>query len=149
MGSGPQRGRPPRRRSRFLTDDVVPDGSPASRIAEPGPVRRGPSCRICGTRLVGSAAALLGRCERCPADLDEDLLAELKQWRAEVADAKKVPGFTVLSDKTLTAIAEQLPVTDRDLLRIRGIGQKKLTDYGEDIVAMVTSAGLSKTAGQK
>ncbi|QHN18513.1 AAA family ATPase [Gordonia amarae] len=139
----------PRRRSRFLTDDVVPDGSPASRIAEPGPVRRGPSCRICGTRLVGSAAALLGRCERCPADLDEDLLAELKQWRAEVADAKKVPGFTVLSDKTLTAIAEQLPVTDRDLLRIRGIGQKKLTDYGEDIVAMVTSAGLSKTAGQK
>ena len=96
-----------------------------------------------------TAAALLGRCERCPADLDEDLLAELKQWRAEVADAKKVPGFTVLSDKTLTAIAEQLPVTDRDLLRIRGIGQKKLTDYGEDIVAMVTSAGLSKTAGQK
>jgi len=126
-----------RRRSRFVTDDIVPDTSPASRIAEPAPVRRGPSCRICGTRLVGSAAALLGRCERCPADIDENLLAELRQWRDEVADAKKVPGFTVLSEKLLTSIAEQAPATPQELIKIHGIGQKKLTDYGDDIVAIV------------
>ncbi|HMS75580.1 ATP-dependent DNA helicase UvrD2 [Gordonia sp. (in: high G+C Gram-positive bacteria)] len=133
-----------RRRSRFVTDDIVPDTSPASRIAAPAPVRRGPSCRICGSRLVGSAAALLGRCERCPADLDEELFAALKQWRTEVAEARDVPGFTVLSDKTLTAIAEQAPATPRELLKIHGIGQKKLADYGDDIVGIVV-----KTAGQK
>lgn len=131
-----------RRRSRFLVD-IIPDDSPASKIAEPRKQKKGPVCRVCGTRLVGSSAALLGRCDRCPSDLDEDLLVALKEWRLARARERDVPAFTVFSDKTLIAIAEQRPDDEQGLLGIHGIGQKKLVDYGEELIDVI------KTAGQK
>lgn len=131
-----------RRRSRFLAD-LVPDDSPASPIAKERAPRRGPTCRVCGSRLMDSTATLLGRCAGCPSDLDEGLLVSLKEWRRERAQEKKVPAFVVFSDKTLTAIAEQRPTDTAALVAISGIGAKKVDEYGADIIELV------KTAGQK
>ena len=132
----------PRRRSRFLAD-LVPDDSPASRVAPERKSRRGPVCRVCGTRLMDSTATLLGRCADCPSDLDEGLLVALKEWRRDRAQTKKVPAYVVFSDKTLTAIAEQRPTDTAALVSISGIGAQKLSEYGEEILDLV------KTAGQK
>src|SRR5690606_26252408 len=131
-----------RRRSRFL-NDLVPDDSPASKIAKERTPRKGPSCRVCGARLTGSTATLLGRCSSCPSDLDEDLLVALKEWRRERAQEKKVPAFVVFSDKTLTAVAEQRPTDTAGLVSIPGIGASKLDEYGEELLEII------KTAGQK
>lgn len=143
-------GRKVRRRSRFLIG-LVPDDSPASRIAThtterpSGPKRVHPTCRICGRPLLNTQATMLGRCSRCPADVDPELLAALKEWRKEKADELSLPHFVVFSDTTLTAIAEQRPADDRALVAIPGIGAKKLQTYGADVLAVVRS----KTAGQK
>ncbi|SKX67304.1 DNA/RNA helicase, superfamily I [Mycobacteroides abscessus subsp. abscessus] len=133
-----------RRRSRFLAD-LVPDDSPASRIAPASKraPRKGPTCRVCGSRLLDSTATLLGRCADCPSDLDEGLLVALKEWRRTRADSKKVPAFVVFSDKTLLAIAEQRPTDSAALVSISGIGAAKLNEYGEEVIELV------KTAGQK
>lgn len=133
-----------RRRSRFLAD-IVPDDSPASRIAPDSKrkPRRGPICRVCGSRLIDSTATLLGRCADCPSDLDEGLLVALKEWRRERAASKKVPAFVVFSDKTLLAIAEQRPTDSAALVSISGIGAAKLDEYGAEVIDVV------KTAGQK
>ncbi|MGF6883554.1 DNA helicase-2/ATP-dependent DNA helicase PcrA [Nocardia sp. GAS34] len=149
-------GRKTRRRSRFL-NGLVPEDSPASRIAQAGGERRGPKrehprCRICNRPLLGTASTMLGRCSRCPAELDTELLAALQDWRREKADELSVPHFVVFSDTTLTAIAEQRPADDRALVAIPGIGAKKLRQFGADVLAMVRSrerAQAPKTAGEK
>jgi len=149
-------GRKPRRRSRFL-NGLVPEESPASRIAQStadrrGPKRQHPRCRICARPLLGTASTMLGRCSRCPADLDAQLLTALQDWRREKADELSVPHFVVFSDTTLTAIAEQRPADDRALVAIPGIGAKKLRQFGADVLAMVRSrerAQAHKTAGEK
>ncbi|WP_460718352.1 ATP-dependent DNA helicase UvrD2 [Nocardia heshunensis] len=135
-------GRKVRRRSRFLIG-LVPDDSPASRIAahttdrKSGPKRVHPTCRICGRPLLNTQATMLGRCARCPADVDTELLSALQDWRREKADEQKLPHFVVFSDTTLTAIAEQRPTDDRALVAIPGIGAKKLQTYGADVLAIV------------
>ncbi len=139
-------GRRGRRRSRFL-NGLVPDNSPASKIAEPAaPRKRGARCRVCGSSLIGSTATMLGRCEDCPSDIDDDLFVALKDWRRGRAQEKKVPAYVVFSDNTLVAIAEQRPSDVSGLVSIPGIGAKKLDEYGEDILALVQGA---KSAGQK
>ncbi|MFC9997714.1 ATP-dependent DNA helicase UvrD2 [Nocardia sp. NPDC127526] len=136
-------GRKVRRRSRFLIG-LVPDDSPASRIAQHttdrrGPKRVHPTCRVCGRPLLNTQATMLGRCSRCPADVDPELLTALQEWRREKADELKLPHFVVFSDTTLTAIAEQRPADDRALVAIPGIGAKKLQTYGADVLAIVRS----------
>ncbi|GGF25782.1 ATP-dependent DNA helicase UvrD2 [Williamsia phyllosphaerae] len=133
-------GRRGRRRSRFLID-LVPDDSPASRIAEPKKIRKRPQCRVCGKQLLGKTASLLGRCESCPSNLDEDLFVALKEWRSEQAKEQKVPAFVVFSDNTLIAIAEQRPDDVAALVAIPGIGAKKLDQYGEMLLGLVASTG--------
>ncbi|NLV81088.1 MAG: ATP-dependent DNA helicase UvrD2 [Rhodococcus sp.] len=130
-------GRRSRRRSRFL-HGLIPDSSPASRIVEPAPSKkRRPQCRVCGKPLMGSTATMLGRCEGCPSNLDEDLLVALKHWRRDRSKELKVPAYVVFSDNTLVAIAEQQPSDDRELVAIPGIGAKKLEQYGAEVLALV------------
>ncbi|MEU8899069.1 ATP-dependent DNA helicase UvrD2 [Nocardia sp. NPDC048505] len=136
-----------RRRSRFL-NGLVPDDSPASRIAAPAVERKGggirPSCRVCAKPLIGTYATMLGRCRRCPGEVDAALLEALREWRAEKAEALRVREFVIFTDTTLTAIAEQLPADDRALGAIAGIGAKKITDYGADVLAIVASRVRSR-----
>ncbi len=129
-------GRKSRRRSRFLVD-LVPESSPASRIAAPAPTRKRPVCRVCGSPVIGTVATMLGRCEKCPSDVDVPLLEALREWRSETSKTLKVPAYVVFSDNTLTAIAEQRPRDDRSLVAIPGIGAKKLERFGADVLAIV------------
>ncbi|RJQ80698.1 ATP-dependent DNA helicase UvrD2 [Pseudonocardiaceae bacterium YIM PH 21723] len=135
-------GRKYRRRSRFLYG-LIPEGHPASHVAKDSgrPVtRREPRrlvCRICRQILVSSIAIKLGRCERCPSDIDHALLERLKTWRADRAKLLKVPAFAVFTDATLMAIAEQRPTDNAGLVAISGIGASKLQLYGADLLQLV------------
>jgi ATP-dependent DNA helicase UvrD/PcrA len=136
----------PRRRSRFLYG-LVPDDSPAARLARPA--ARGAEraeaarCRVCGAALLGVVATKLGRCADCPADLDEALLEKLKEWRARRARGLKVPAYVVFTDATLIAIAEQRPTDSAALVAIAGIGASKLDKFGAEVLSLIgdTSTG--------
>src|SRR5699024_4015919 len=99
-------GRRTRRRSRFL-HGLVPDSSPASKIAPPRRERKRARCRICGKALVGATDTKLGRCAGCPSDIDDEVFTALKDWRREKSRELEVPAYVVFTDATLTAIAEQ------------------------------------------
>ncbi|OZD09386.1 ATP-dependent DNA helicase [Rhodococcus sp. 06-235-1A] len=129
-------GRKSRRRSRFLIG-LVPEDSPASRIAAPAAKKSGPKCRLCGKPLIGTSATMLGRCESCPSNVDIALLDALKSWRLDKSRELKVPAYVVFSDNTLTAIAEQQPQDERGLVAIPGIGAKKLERFGDDVLTVV------------
>jgi len=72
------------------------------------------------------------------ADVDKDLLSRLKSWRNSLAKSKNVPAYVILPNKALQQIAAELPTNDAQLLDISGIGQKKLENYGDEIIRIVT-----------
>jgi DNA helicase-2/ATP-dependent DNA helicase PcrA len=130
-----------RRRSRFLYG-LIPDNHPASRQAQQQARREGwraarNMCRVCGSALIGAMATKLGRCESCPANLDEALLDRLREWRTERARGLKVPPYVVFTDATLTAIAERSPTDAAGLVAISGIGPAKLDKFGAEVLALV------------
>ncbi len=130
-------GRQGRRPSRFL-NGIAPqsqrDDGPSKPRKPRGPA---PRCRVCNAPLTTPPAIMLRRCESCPSDIDEELLAELKDWRLRVSKEMSVPAYVVFTDNTLIAIAESLPSDDAALVAIPGIGARKLEQYGPDILALV------------
>ncbi|MGB1223672.1 MAG: ATP-dependent DNA helicase UvrD2 [Mycobacterium sp.] len=130
-------GRQGRRPSRFL-NGITPhsqrDAGPRRARKPRGPA---PRCRVCNSALTSPAAIVLRRCESCPSDLDDQLLAELKDWRLRISKEMSVPAYVVFTDNTLIAIAESLPTDDAALVTIPGIGARKLEQFGPDVLAMV------------
>jgi DNA helicase-2/ATP-dependent DNA helicase PcrA len=49
-----------------------------------------------------------------------------------------MPAFVILTDATLTAIAETRPADAQALRQIPGIGHTKITKYGEHILNLCT-----------
>jgi DNA helicase-2/ATP-dependent DNA helicase PcrA len=80
---------------------------------------------------------MLRRCEACPSDIDEQLLADLKDWRLRTSKDMGVPAYVVFTDNTLIAIAETLPIDEATLVAIPGIGARKLEQFGPDVLALV------------
>ncbi len=135
-----------RRPSRFL-DSAAPvlgerarsTAKSARKVSAKTRGRAAPSvCRVCGRGLSSAKELTVGRCTTCPAGYDEALFEALREWRLQTARAAGVPAYVVLTDASLTAVAETLPRSDRDLLGIRGIGQAKLESYGADLLAIVS-----------
>ena len=57
----------------------------------------------------------------------------LRDWRLAEAKRREVPAFRIFSDKVLTAIASQKPLSVRELLEIPGIGARLAEQYGAQI----------------
>jgi ATP-dependent DNA helicase RecQ len=72
-----------------------------------------------------------------PANVDPDLYARLKEWRAEQARTQSVPAYVVFHDSTLAAIAAAQPRDLDALSAIPGIGAKKLERYGEGLLQLM------------
>ena len=131
-------GRKSRRRSRFL-DGVAPRSSGPPRIdrSKRRAAALGPQpCRVCERPLTAAVERKLGRCETCPADFDEALLARMRDWRADTSKEQKVPAYVVFTDATLQAIAERAPTSEAELAVIPGVGAVKLDRYGGAVLAL-------------
>ena len=62
--------------------------------------------------------------------------AQLKSWRNLTAETLNLPGHMVLPRRTLLEIADELPVTLKSLLGIKGMGAKKAKRFGAEILEM-------------
>jgi len=62
--------------------------------------------------------------------------ALLKSWRNRTAETLNLPGHMVLPRRTLLAIADELPVTQKALFGIKGMGAKKWKRFGDEILEM-------------
>ena len=134
-------GRQSRKPSRFL-NGLAPQTQSDSTASRSRRNRGAASrCRICNNPLTTPAAIMLRRCETCAADIDDELLLQLKDWRLRTAKDLKVPAYVVFTDNTLIAIAELLPSDDAALVAIPGIGARKLEQFGPDVLELVRSRG--------
>ena len=75
-------------------------------------------------------------------DPDADPLFEkLRALRKRLADERGVPAYIVFNDRVLRAMADQKPSTAAELLRISGIGPKKLETYGAQFLEAIGEGG--------
>jgi DNA helicase-2/ATP-dependent DNA helicase PcrA len=137
-------GRQTRKPSRFL-GGLAPRTRPGlaadKRRRNRGAAGSRQRCRMCNNPLTTPAAIMLRRCETCAVDIDDELLARLKDWRLRTAQELNVPAYVVFTDNTLIAIAELLPSDDAALVAIPGIGPRKLEQFGPDVLELVRGRG--------
>ncbi len=69
---------------------------------------------------------------------DNELLDRLKQLRKAISQEESVPPFMIFPDATLKELSEYMPTKEEDLLKIKGIGERKAEVYGERFIKSIT-----------
>lgn len=68
---------------------------------------------------------------------EEALLDRLRETRSRLAKIYEIPAYLVFSDQSLKEIAMHKPLSEEELLGIRGIGQFKTEQYGPEIIQTI------------
>jgi len=93
-----------------------------------------------GGRRVGAASG--GRRGR-PAELvppeDRALFEALRKWRNERARQDGRPAYVLFTNAQLAALAASRPTTRADLSAIEGVGEARVRDYADEVLAVVQS----------
>jgi ATP-dependent DNA helicase RecQ len=63
--------------------------------------------------------------------VDRDLFDRLRVLRRELARSRGVPAYVVFGDASLREMASTQPKTPEQMLEIKGVGDRKLAEYGE------------------
>ena len=69
---------------------------------------------------------------------DEQLFNALRTLRRTLADERNVPAYVIFSDMTLRLMAREQPSTLELMSSISGIGQKKLSEFGETFISAIS-----------
>jgi len=71
----------------------------------------------------------------------ERLVAALRAWRREEARRRRLPAFCIFSDRDLVELARERPLDEDALLSVRGMGPKRVRDFGAAILDVMRRAG--------
>lgn len=73
-----------------------------------------------------------------PSNSKNSLVKALKDWRLQIADEKKFPPYCIFNNDTLNLICSLQPTTIEDLSTIPGLGGRRIEQYGEEILRIVS-----------
>mgnify|MGYP003663323156 FL=1 len=65
------------------------------------------------------------------------LFEQLKALRASFADVENVPHYVIFTQKSLYDLCEMLPVTNKQLLAVNGMGKVRIEKYGSEILDII------------
>ncbi len=65
------------------------------------------------------------------------LYKNLKTWRNQKADELNVESFMILPQKVLMELMSQLPVSIQGLKKVKGLGPKKVSQFGKEILNII------------
>jgi len=71
---------------------------------------------------------------------EKRVVASLKKWRLERANAQRVPAYMICPDRTLEHLARARPATLEALSTIYGLGESKIKNFGEDLLQALREA---------
>ena len=72
-----------------------------------------------------------------------ELYERLRQWRSQKARGLALPAYCVLHNSALTEIARRVPSALSELAQLRGIGARKIEQFGQEIIDLVQSCPRS------
>ncbi|MEE3849004.1 DNA helicase RecQ [Gordonia sp. LSe1-13] len=105
-----------------------------------GPVLRGETTVMLRTDPARPAGRSTRGSRSAPdiADADRGLFEHLRAWRKAEASRRGVPPYVVFNDATLRELAALRPTSATQLRSVSGIGDAKLEQYGEDVLAAIS-----------
>lgn len=65
------------------------------------------------------------------------LFEELRELRKKVAEEREIAPSNIFSDVSLKAMATLFPRTEQEFLKISGVVEKKLNDFGEEFLMLI------------
>lgn len=71
---------------------------------------------------------------------EKQIVALLKRWRMERANTQRVPAYMVCPDRTLEQLARELPETIEALANVYGLGESKISKFGEELLKALRDA---------
>ena len=82
-----------------------------------------------------SANEIYGRVETRA--YDNELFEKLRRLRMNIARRRNIKPYMVLHDSVLKEMATEMPTTKEEMIRIRGIGDRKYEEYGEIFINVI------------
>ena len=79
-------------------------------------------------------------------DNQKSIEQSLKQWRYGESEELKIPAFRILSNSTLKAIVEYLPINKLQLKKVKGVGPQTIENYGEDILRIINDIVVNRSS---
>ena len=76
-----------------------------------------------------------------------ELYKLLKDWRYRKADELKVEIYMVLPQKTMIELVNLVPVTTAGLKKVKGMGPKKISQFGKEILNMIVEYRIKSKIG--
>lgn len=84
---------------------------------------------------------------------DPLLALKLRELRDEIRITENIPAFQIFTQETLYAICDALPRTEKELLKVKGMGKIRVKKYGEEILEVIEvyckENGINKFNEQK
>ncbi len=77
-------------------------------------------------------------------DVDQDLFESLRALRREIAAERNVAAFVILHDSTLRDLARLKPDSLDSLRQVRGMGERKITDFGLRFLSRIAEYGTNR-----
>jgi len=68
---------------------------------------------------------------------DGSLFDVLRSLRRRMAASRGVPPYVVFSDRTLNEMVQRMPRTEEQMLRVIGVGEVKLAQFGQAFLAAI------------
>ncbi len=82
-------------------------------------------------------------------EFNQDLLKLLTEKRKEIAEAKKVPLYVIFHNTALEEMAYYMPTSKEAFMEIKGVGEKKIENYGEAFIAIINDFMVEKNIEPK
>ena len=69
---------------------------------------------------------------------EEELFELLRELRRSIAKKLEIPPYIVFNDKTLDEMTQNMPITEEQMKKITGVGDKKFASYGQQFIDEIT-----------
>lgn len=76
--------------------------------------------------------------QRVKVEKSHPLFEKLRSHRSKLAKEAGLAPYMIFSDKTLNELCVKLPKNREEMLQVKGIGEQKFANYGEEILNMIT-----------
>jgi len=95
--------------------------------------------KIVLTKPVTAPAAPERRARAGEIACDEALFEQLRRLRKRLADERNVAAYIVFSDVSLRQMARNYPTSQEEFMRISGVSERKLAEYGAPFLQEIAS----------
>jgi len=96
-------------------------------------------CKVSKTKKKKTTPSARTALQSLPAQ-DQPLFEALRELRSRLAKEQNVPPYVIFPDKTLTEMAIVKPTNNGQMLDISGVGETKLSRYGEAFINAISRA---------